>query len=144
MVVTMTTLCELVLLQTFSSADVPHTLCVSPATSLGRGDLGCVPSNPVVPTPNLRHGRLSSLRNALIYPVNSAVIANDQSENQERVRCSSALRPRRTPMERNAEGSVSALSQKAALPTLSRPWNLGQPTYLPPLHRSCVIDRSTD
>lgn len=130
----MTRLCELVLLQTFSSADAPHTPCVSPTTSLGRGDLGCVPSNPVVPTPNLRHGRLSSLRNALIYPVNSAVIPKDQSENQEKVRCSSAVHPRGAPMERNAEGGVSALSQKAALPTLGRPCNLGQPTYFLPLH----------
>ena len=134
MEIAMTTLCELVLLQTFFSADTPHTLCVSSTTLLGCEDPGCVPMNPVVPTPNLRDGHLSSLRDTLICPVNSAVTPKDQSENQEMVRCSSALRPRRTPMEtlmeRNAEDSVSALRQKAALPTLGRPWNLGQPRYL--------------
>ena len=66
----MTTLCELVVLQIFSSADAAHTLSVSPASLLGRGNLVCVPSNPVVTKPDLRREHLSPLRNPLVYPVN--------------------------------------------------------------------------
>lgn len=128
----MTTLCELVVLQTFSSADASHMLCASPASFLSRGNLAWDVSNRVLTTPDLLCGRLSPLRNSLVRPVNSAALLRDQSENQYGVRCTSAVRPRRAPMESLAEGGISVLSL-----------NLGQSTSFPPPHLFCVIDRST-